>query len=48
MYDILLRLRFANGTTFVGFADNIATVSVEKTVTEIEKKTNAPIHNVGA
>ena len=47
MYDGVLRLRLPNGTTIVGFADDIAIVSVAKTVTEIEEKTNAAIQNVG-
>ena len=37
-----------NGTTIVGFADDIAIVLVAKTVREIEKKTNTAIRNIGA
>ena len=48
MYDGVLRLRLPNGTTIVGFADDIAIVSVAKTVREIEEKTNTAIRNVGA
>ena len=40
MYDGVLRLRLPNGTTIVGFADDIAIVSVAKTVREIEEKTD--------
>ena len=35
MYDGVLRLRLPNGTTIVSFADDIAMVSVAKTVREI-------------
>ena len=48
MSDGVLRLRFSNETTIVGFADDIAIVLVANTVTEIEEKTNAAIQNVGA
>ena len=48
MYDGVLRLRLPNRTTIVGFADDIAIVSVGKTVREIEEKTNTAIRNVGA
>ena len=35
-------------TTIVGFADDIAIVSIAKTVREIDEKTNASIQNVEA
>ena len=47
MYDGVLRLRLPNGTTIVGFADDIAIVSIAKTVKEIKEKTNIAIRNVG-
>ena len=47
MYDAVLRLRLSNGTTIVGFADNIDIVSVAKTVRKIEQQMNAAIQNVG-
>ena len=37
-----------NGTTIVDFADDIAIVSVDKTVREIEEQTNIAIRKVGA
>ena len=48
MYDRVLRLRLTNETTIMGFADDIAIVSVAKTVREIEEKTNTTIRNIGA
>ena len=48
MYDEVLRLQLPNGTKIVGFAHDIAIVSVAKTVGEIEEKTNTAIRNVGA
>ena len=48
MHDGVLRLRFPNGITIVGFADDIAIVPITKTVIEAEDKTNAAIQNVGA
>ena len=48
MYNGVLRLRLPNGTTIVGFADDIAIVSVAKTVKAIEEKTNTAIRNVRA
>ena len=48
MYNEVLRMRLPNGSTIVGFTDDIAIISVTKTVREIEEKTNAAIQNVGA
>ena len=48
MYDGVLRLQLPNKSTIVGFADDIAIVSVTKTVKEIEKKMNIAIRKVGA
>ena len=48
MYESVLRLQLPNGSTIVGFANYIAIVSVAKTVTEIEEKTNIAIRKVGA
>ena len=47
MYDGVLQIRLPNGTTIVGFADDIAIFLEAKTITEIEEKTNAEIRNVG-
>ena len=49
MYNEVLRLRLPNGTTTIlGFADDIAIVSVAKTVREIAKKTNPAAHKTEA
>ena len=48
MCDGVHRLRLLNGTTIVSFADDIAIISVAKTVREIEEKTSTTIRNVGA
>ena len=48
MYDGVLRLRLPNGTIIVGFANDIAIVSVAKMVREIEEKANPVIRNIGA
>ena len=48
IYDGVLRLRLPNGTTILDFADDIVIVSVAKTVTKREEKTNAAIQNVGS
>ena len=44
MYDGVLRLRLPNGNRIVGFADDIAIVSVTKTVKEIEEKSKILDH----
>ena len=42
-YDEILRLLLPNGATIVGFADNIAIVSIARTVRETEEKINTAI-----
>ena len=44
--DGAARLRLPNGTTIVGFADDVAIVSVAKKVKEIEVKTNIAVRKV--
>ena len=49
-YYVRWRTSTANndcGTTIVGFAEDIAIVSVAKTIGQIEEKTNTAIRNVG-
>ena len=48
MYNRILRLELSNGTTIVGFADDVAIVSVSKAAKEIEETTNIVIQKVGA
>ena len=48
MYDGVLRLQLPNGSTIVGFADDIAIVSVSKTVKKIEEEMNIVIRKVDA
>ena len=47
MYDGVLRLELSNGSTIVVLVDNIAIVSVARTVKKIEEKTNIAILKVG-
>ena len=47
MYNGVLRLQLPNGFTIVDFRDDIAIVSVAKTVNEVEKKMNISIPKVG-
>ncbi|XP_070132570.1 uncharacterized protein [Drosophila bipectinata] len=48
MYDGVLRLPMEEGTTIVGFADDIAIVVVAKTVRGVETQTNSAVANVEA
>ena len=47
MYDGVLRLQLPNGTTIVGFENDIAIALVAKTIKEIEERTNMAIRKVG-
>ncbi|KAH8404620.1 hypothetical protein KR215_005073, partial [Drosophila sulfurigaster] len=46
MYDGVLRLRLPDGVNIVGFADDIAIVTVAKHLTDIEAKTNTAVKAV--
>ncbi|KAH8338798.1 hypothetical protein KR067_008493, partial [Drosophila pandora] len=48
MYDGVLRIPMAEGTSVIGFADDVAVVVVAKTVREVEATANRAIEKVEA
>ncbi|KAH8332270.1 hypothetical protein KR067_006017, partial [Drosophila pandora] len=48
MYDGVLRIPMAEGTSVIGFADDVAVVVVAKTIREVEAAANRAIEKVEA